>query len=154
MHERCFRDRIRAILSTLTLGDFPLWRSGQPPASDCPPPPRSATIRRLPYLLWARGYGSSDGSALQFMVYIISLCVRAWTPKQGLSLALAGVQDGAQVGPYQTALCGGEPETLYTHRDDALLYIAYVMLILAAPTPADRWHCSLWPFSDPVIRAL
>ena len=37
-----------------------------------------------------------------------------------------------------------EPETLY-HRDDALLYIAYVMLIWAAPIPADRWHCSLWP---------
>ena len=36
------------------------------------------------------------------------------------------------------------PETLY-HRDDALLYIAYVMLIWAAPIPADRWHCSLWP---------
>ena len=36
------------------------------------------------------------------------------------------------------------PETLY-HRDDALLYIAYVMLIWATPIPADRWHCSLWP---------
>ena len=36
-----------------------------------------------------------------------------------------------------------EAETLY-HRDDALLYIAYVMLIWAAPIPADRWHCSLW----------
>ena len=35
-------------------------------------------------------------------------------------------------------------ETLY-HRDDALLYIAYVTLIWAAPIPADRWHCSLWP---------
>ena len=35
-------------------------------------------------------------------------------------------------------------ETLY-HRDDALLYITYVMLIWAAPIPADRWHCSLWP---------
>ena len=35
-------------------------------------------------------------------------------------------------------------ETLY-HRDDALLYMAYVMLIWAAPIPADRWHCSLWP---------
>ena len=35
-------------------------------------------------------------------------------------------------------------ETLY-HIDNALLYIAYVMLILAAPIPADRWHCSLWP---------
>ena len=34
------------------------------------------------------------------------------------------------------------PETLY-HRDDALLYIAYVMLIWAAPIPADRWHSSL-----------
>ena len=36
------------------------------------------------------------------------------------------------------------PETLY-HRDNALLYIAYVMLIWAEPIPADRWHCSLWP---------
>ena len=36
------------------------------------------------------------------------------------------------------------PETLY-HRDDALLYIAHVMLIWAAPIPADRWCCSLWP---------
>ena len=35
-------------------------------------------------------------------------------------------------------------ETLY-HRDNALLYMAYVMLIWAAPIPADRWHCSLWP---------
>ena len=33
-------------------------------------------------------------------------------------------------------------ETLY-HGDDALLYIANVMLIWAAPIPADRWHCSL-----------
>ena len=32
-------------------------------------------------------------------------------------------------------------ETLYD-RDDALLYIAYVMLIWAVPIPADRWHCS------------
>ena len=31
------------------------------------------------------------------------------------------------------------------HRDDALLYIAYVMLIWVAPIPADRCHCSLWP---------
>ena len=36
------------------------------------------------------------------------------------------------------------PETLY-HRDDALIYIAYVMLIWAAPITADRWHCILWP---------
>ena len=35
-------------------------------------------------------------------------------------------------------------ETLY-QRDDTLLYITYVMLIWAAPIPADRWHCSLWP---------
>ena len=34
------------------------------------------------------------------------------------------------------------PETLY-HRDHALPYIAYVMLIWAAPIPADRWHCSV-----------
>ena len=39
---------------------------------------------------------------------------------------------------------GATPETLY-HRDDALLYITYVMRIWAAPIPADRWHCSLWP---------
>ena len=37
-----------------------------------------------------------------------------------------------------------DPETLY-YRDDALLYIAYVMFVWAAPIPADRWHCSLWP---------
>ena len=37
-----------------------------------------------------------------------------------------------------------ESETLH-HRDDALLYIAYVMLIWDAPIPADRWHCSMWP---------
>ena len=42
------------------------------------------------------------------------------------------------------------PETLY-HRDDALLYIAYVMLIWAAPIPADRWHCSLWPKITPWV---
>ena len=29
--------------------------------------------------------------------------------------------------------------------DDVLLYIAYVMLIWAAPIPATRCHCSLWP---------
>ena len=40
-------------------------------------------------------------------------------------------------------LCIGT-ETLY-HRDDALLYIAFVMLIRSAPITADRWHCSLWP---------
>ena len=39
---------------------------------------------------------------------------------------------------------GGTSETLY-HRDDTLLYIAYIMLIWAASIPADRWHCSLWP---------
>ena len=42
------------------------------------------------------------------------------------------------------------PETLY-HRDDALVYIAYVMLIWAVPTPADRWHCSLWPYLTPWV---
>ena len=47
------------------------------------------------------------------------------------------VQDNGRVGEVTA-------ETLY-HRDDALLYIAYVMLIGAAPIPADRWHCSLWP---------
>ena len=36
------------------------------------------------------------------------------------------------------------PETLY-HRDDTLQYIAYVMIIWAAPIHADRGHYSLWP---------
>ena len=40
--------------------------------------------------------------------------------------------------------CDAVSEPLYD-RDDALLYIAYVMLIWAAPIPADRWHCSLRP---------
>ena len=44
----------------------------------------------------------------------------------------------------QTGYLGVYAETLY-HRDDTLLYIAYVMLIWAVPIPADRWHCSLWP---------
>ena len=35
-------------------------------------------------------------------------------------------------------------ETLY-QIENTLLYIANVMLIWAAPIPADRWHCSLWP---------
>ena len=42
------------------------------------------------------------------------------------------------------------PETLY-HRDDALLYVAYVMLIWAAHIPADRWQCSLWPQLTPWV---
>ena len=49
---------------------------------------------------------------------------------------------------YEVCVCWSVliiPETLYYHRDDALLYIAYAMLIWAAPIPADRWHCSLWP---------
>ena len=41
-------------------------------------------------------------------------------------------------------------ETLY-HRDDALLFITYVMLIWAAPIPADRWHCSLWQLLTPWV---
>ena len=45
---------------------------------------------------------------------------------------------------YTVGITGEQPETLY-HRDDALLYITYVMLIWAAPIPADRWHCSLGP---------
>ena len=45
---------------------------------------------------------------------------------------------------------GGVAETSY-HRDDALLYIAYIMLIWAAPIPADRWHCSLWPELTPLV---
>ena len=41
---------------------------------------------------------------------------------------------------------GRAGQNLY-HRDDGLLdlYIVYVILIWAAPIPADRWHYSLWP---------
>ena len=61
-------------------------------------------------------------------------------------LATRGVAVRALSDPGPAAFgCGSsKPETLY-HRDDALLYIAYVMLIWAAPIPADRLHCSLWP---------
>ena len=58
----------------------------------------------------------------------------------------ASVQSPQGLSYEEGCVGGGElvsTETLY-HRDDALLYIAYVMLIWAAPIPADRWHCSLW----------
>ena len=48
------------------------------------------------------------------------------------------------VDPMLSCYMPGGARDLY-QRDDALLYIAYVMLIWAAPIPADRWHCSLWP---------
>ena len=55
------------------------------------------------------------------------------------------MDDTGNIDPEPLALVPmGIPETLY-HRDNVLLYIAYVMLIWAAPIPADRWHCSLWP---------
>ena len=56
-----------------------------------------------------------------------------------------GAPSGAPtLDPHGVDLWWVFPETLY-HSDDALLYIAYVMLIWAVPIPADRWHCSLWP---------
>ena len=54
------------------------------------------------------------------------------------------VEAGRVLGERDGDGAGVGAETLY-HRDNALLYIAYVMLIWAAPSPADRWHCSLWP---------
>ena len=56
---------------------------------------------------------------------------------------MGGGSPGGRVGggPLSTQ---GTSETLY-HRDDALLCIANVKLVWAAPIPADRWHCSLWP---------
>ena len=54
------------------------------------------------------------------------------------------VRAGRSVGEASLYTGRARRETLY-HRDGALLYIAYVMLIWAAPIPADRWHCSLWP---------
>ena len=60
------------------------------------------------------------------------------------------------IGPAQlgggASACGGESgggggggSRDLISGDDALLHIAYVMLIWAAPISADRWHCSLWP---------
>ena len=51
---------------------------------------------------------------------------------------------GAVTGAHLFLPSWVQSETLY-HKDDALLYIVYVMLIGAAPIPADRSHCSLWP---------
>ena len=51
-------------------------------------------------------------------------------------------RSGIDCGSLGTPLAG--PETLHP-RDDALLYIAYVMLIWTAPIPGNRWRCSLWP---------
>ena len=60
----------------------------------------------------------------------------------------AGGRESEWVGGGEVEVRAGNhldlPETLY-HRHDALLYIAYIMLIWAAPIPAHRWHCSLWP---------
>ena len=50
-------------------------------------------------------------------------------------MSLYGCGEGGG-GGHRCTVCR-LPETLY-HRDDALLYIAYVMLIWAAPIPADR----------------
>ena len=61
----------------------------------------------------------------------------------GLFDAFSSEQCGMNNAPVRPEQCSLS-ETIY-HRDDALLYIAYVMLIWAAPIPADRWHCSLWP---------
>ena len=63
-----------------------------------------------------------------------SFCI-VWIHKEG---ACVGERGGGLVGRWDHV-----PETLY-HRDDALLYIAFVMLIWAAPIPTDRWHCSLY----------
>ena len=68
--------------------------------------------------------------------------VRDWTEPYVASSSSSRRQKGSSFWAGRGG--GGNPETLY-HRDDALLYIAYVMLIWAAPVPADRWHCSLWP---------
>ena len=48
-----------------------------------------------------------------------------------------------------TSMSGLVRDHLLGH--DALLYIAYVMLILAEPIPADRWHCSLRPWLTPWV---
>ena len=63
-------------------------------------------------------------------------------PRIRLGICTCPDQSGDQVS--EPIPAWSIPEAVY-HRDGALLYIAYVMLICAAPIPADRWHCSLWP---------
>ena len=69
-----------------------------------------------------------------------------WPPPPGRVITASGVREEPVTSMLSRPHLKGRggSETLY-HRDDALLYIAYVMLIWAAPIPADRWHCSLWP---------
>ena len=77
--------------------------------------------------------------------YVVSEKIfRERDPNRGFLVAFPMSGEGNLF--YACTFCGlyAAPETLY-HRDHALLYIAYVMLIWAAPIPADRWHCSLWP---------
>ena len=68
-----------------------------------------------------------------------------WEENEGILMHMSQKRKigGNYLDTFHISLWTGT-ETLY-HRDDALLYITYVMLIWAAPIPADRWHCSLWP---------
>ena len=43
------------------------------------------------------------------------------------------------------ARAGGHKRPYIIETMHSYIFITYVMLIWAAPIPADRWHCSLWP---------
>ena len=89
--------------------------------------------------MWV-GAEESPGSAPAVIV-IITMSSGRWSWVGGVG---GWRRDEAGIGWAGVAGRWGQSETLYL-RDDALLYIAYAMLIWAAPIPADRWHCSLWP---------
>ena len=86
------------------------------------------TCKILPYLLYLWPVNIRRGPPGDPYMFLLSVTICDENP------------------PHQTGTWAvwAASETLY-HRDDALLYIVYVMIIGAAPIPADRWHCSLWP---------
>ena len=99
-----------------------------------------------PFLLSLGVRKTRKKGSLQITFPLFSVPSAAQTVGRRKCVCGGVVQESAVVGRFsrQTLDSLGTPEKLY-HRDDALLYIAYVMLIWAAPIPADRWHCSLWP---------
>ena len=79
--------------------------------------------------------------------------IMGWLPSLPIAVSRRGhfIRRGWEwlVGGGEGWWIKAKPAVLYFTRDlilgdDALLYIADVMLIWAAPIPADRWHCSLW----------
>ena len=83
-----------------------------------------------------RAWEEEEGQRAAEMRALISSCRGPlhWR-RSALNAAAAAAAAGAAAEPL--LYCSAYTETL-DHRDDALLYIAYVMLIWAAPIPADR----------------